>query len=234
MQAARAEEFGEVPLRWGQIGTGIDAVARDKGGFAAVHGPDRGRDRGGQRLGALAGERELRVEYDSGGAARDGRGRGVRADASRRQDRDGHLGVGQQSLEQYERGQLADPAACLVPLGHDPDCPGGDGGRGLGGADDLGPYPAPAPRGPLARPCAPVLFGEQNGVHRGGQFGRGDPASGRYAYSITPSQPVHRGACPFAVPAEIQQAQRAGPFRGRDHRGVGLLERAEHDDEVPA
>ena len=235
VQAAGAEEFGDVPLRWGQIGTGVDAVARDERWFRCRPWPGS-RPRPRRAVRPAPSVVSASCVSSTTPAAPPATAAAAVCGPMPPAARTGTVNSGSASRRcsstKVVSSPTRPPASC--PLATSPAAPAATAAAASAGLTTSAHTRRLPPAAQLARPGAPVLFGEQNGVHRGGQFVRGERASGRYADSVTPSQPGHRGARPFAVPAEVEQAQRAGPFRGRDHRGVGLLERADHDDEVPA
>ena len=86
---------------------------------------------------------ELGVEHHACGAAGDGRGRGVQADAALGPD--GHADVAQ-LLEQHERLGVTDAATGLAALGDQAGGARGDRGVGLGAGRDGDEHPAWRPR----------------------------------------------------------------------------------------
>ena len=123
----------------------------------------------------FADEGELGVEHHAGRAAGDRRGRGVQADAARGPDRDVGRQVGQQRLEQDERGQLADPSARFGSPGDEAVGAGGEGAAGFVGRAHLHHHGEVADL--VHRPRR--VGGEDDGVHLRRQVGRLDRASRR-------------------------------------------------------
>lgn len=228
-------------VRRGQVGPCVHPVAVDQPGLGAVHRPDRRRRFGGQPGLALRGQRQLYVDQDARGSARDGRGRRVRADPAPGHDRHVDAGVGEQLLEQDEGGGSAHPAAGLVPLGEDRRGTGGHRGTGLRPAGDLGPHPGPPGRScPVGHPLRAVLggVGEQHRVHLGRQLRRPERAARGHPHPVAPpgADPAGElregGRRCVGVPAEVEQPEGAGSFGGDHDAGLRLLEGAERDHQV--
>ncbi len=188
---------------------------------AQVHLPDAG---------------ELLVQDDPGRAAGDGRRGRVGADAARRVHRD--VEVGQQPLEQDERGHVAAAAR------DDPDlvgqaAPDADGGRRLGGVRDLDQQAAPpGDRGDVE----PVAGRGRGGVHDDGAGGgrdlrRADAAPGRDADAERARPPAahvgERGERGRPVGAEVEDPRPAGARDGHGEMGHGPAGRGGPDDLRP-
>ena len=215
----------------------------DHGAVGVRHPPrHRRRDLGG-RVG-LPDERELHVEHHAGRAARHRRRGRVRPDAARRVHGDVHGRVGQQPLEQHERGQVTgasgtfgaprdEPHVVGEPTGH------GDDGGGLVRIHDLDEQAAsPREPGDVEGVVGPQRRGvHQDGVGRGGELGGPDAAARRDADpegARPPAAHVREGGVPGReVGAEVEHPRPARARDGHGEMGGGTAERGDPDDLDP-
>jgi hypothetical protein len=206
-----------------QIGAGVDAVAGDQRGLAAVHRGDRRAHRRRQRR--LTAQRELGVEDDAGRAAGDaGRG-GVQADPTLGPHRDGERG--DQLLDEHEGGGVADPPAGLAALGDHADRAGGHRGVGLGEVGHLGQHRV------AGKPRDAIDGVHDHDGHPRRQLGRGDRAAVRNPDGGAIELVAERGqrrARARRIAAEIEHAQRARRARRRDQPGIRALARGQDQD----
>ncbi len=244
--AAGGPQVGDRPAgadqtRDGQIGPGVEPVAAVQGGLTAVHRPDRRRHPLGQFQ--FLDERELGVEYDPRRATGDRGGRRGQADPTGGEDRHVPSGggagavLGEQMLEQRERGQVTDRAAGLVTPCEQTGGASLDRGHGRADRGHLDPH-LPAGRRHLTH--RPASFrragGEHDEIHRVREVPRRQRTVGAHADAEGAGRPTgrvpQRTMCDGLGSSQVKHAAPTCARHGGDQGRCGFGKRCDHHNQI--
>ncbi len=205
-----------------QIGPLEDPVAPDHPRLGSIHARHGPADPLGQaRLGE---QRQLAVEHHPRGPAHEGGPRGVQADPALEPHGQRHLG--DQPLQEHERGDLADAAAALEALGDEPGGAGGLGGLGLRDRDHLDQHAW------VRQPRRHDALGDHERDRVGQRRGHdplGDPDP---EPDPAPGQGGQRRAGGVWIATQIEHPQRTRPPQRLDQLSVGEPKGGDPEDMI--